>query len=307
MGLWDMMFRMGADTKPLRQDMERVGAHMDDAAKKIGKKFGLTWSNAIAGVTFAAVGALGAAFHGAMTDALEKIKGSNALKVTMDDFTALKALSEETGVSVERLAKSLNSGDINGKSLRKQMEEAKLGIIGPSDASAGQLKSMSSATSAGWQSFKNLTGSVAGGLFQGFSNMVGFGVGSVKGVGALLKGKGVGGFQEALSDQLAQSMTTGDTALTRSKLMAGEAHIAEALLKRREEEANKKPDKFKTTFEKYESGVSADALAKTGILYSRFGMNSRQQWETDMLSITKRIEQNTAATKPTELTSITPN
>jgi hypothetical protein len=158
MPAWDLFFKVGADTKPMRQDLERAGAHMDAAGKKIGKRFGLSWKDAFAGVVITAFGTIAAAFRGSMQDAVENLRGAARLQLPVDDFAALKALAEETGTAVDILAEALKKGGMEAANLRKQMDETRKGLVEQPDWAVGWLKAMSNAAGTGWQSFKNIVG-----------------------------------------------------------------------------------------------------------------------------------------------------
>jgi hypothetical protein len=290
MPLWDLLFRVGGDTKPLRQDLERAGAHMDEAGRKIGKRFGLSWSSAIAGVAITAGAAITAALHRSMEQAVERARGASKLGINVEDFDALKSVSEATGVSMEILADALKRGGDDAARLRAEMEEANKGLIGASERATGFNLAWSKAISTGLQSFTNLVG-MAGGVA---SNVIGAGAGVVAGIKSLFTGGGLSGAYEAFTDQIARGDTAGDTALANQRVMTAEAQILEKKKKRRDEEEKEK-NRIKPVVKGEQSQVSADALAQVGILFNRFGANmDQQQWRDDMLTATREIAKNTS-------------
>jgi hypothetical protein len=290
MPIWDLIFKIGGDTKPLRQDLERAGAHMEEAGKKVGKRFGLTWKDSLAGVVFTAAAAVGTAFYKAMEQAVDRARGAAKLGIDVEDFDALKAVADATGVAAETLADALKRGGDDAARLRKEMAEANKGLVGASERATGFNLAWSKAIATGLQSFTNLVGLGAGVL----SNVVGAGAGVVSGLKTLVSTGSFSQAYESFTDQIASADTAGDTALANQRVMTGNALILEKKKKAREEEERKKAAR---TVKGEGFGMSADALAQVGILYNRFGMNqAQQQWQDDMLVTLKAVERNTATT-----------
>jgi hypothetical protein len=293
--MWDMFFRVGLDSKPIKQELEAMGAHMEAAGKKIGKRFGLSWTNVIAGAVIGAGVAIGKAFGDAMTNAVENVRGSAKFGVNLEDFHALKVIAEETGASMEVMADALKRGGKEAAALRQQMAGVREGI---DPEVQGWLKVLSDRAAGGWQNLQNATGAVGAAATKRLSILEGAQRGFGKGVKSLFSGGGFSGFYDELTTGIAEGATADDTAKANAVVAAGTVKMVEIRAKKIAEAeaaakkaANAKPTKVKGDMD----DGSTDALARVGILYSRFGMQSRREkWEDEMLSATKAIERNTA-------------
>jgi hypothetical protein len=64
--------------------------------------------------------------------------------------------------------------------------------------------------------------------------------------------------------------------------------------KKAKKDREKPPEKPAKITKGADPGVSADSLAQAGILFSRFGMQARnEKWQDEMLTLTKQIATNT--------------
>lgn len=287
MPFWDLFFKIGGDTKPLKQALEAAGAHVEAAGAKIGKRFGLTWKDAMAGVVIGGVATISAALADAMKQTLENVKGAAQFHLPVEDFELLKNLSDETGVSIETLVKGLQAGGDNAKRLREEMEKTNKGFLRPGSEAAGWIKHGANESANLWQTGVNLGATYLAWQIQKLTYAKAALWGGAKAVGTWWRTGG--DFDKASgvwADEIAKARTAGSTAMANARIATGTAQLVKAAVER-------KPDK--RTFAKYETGVEVDSLAKVGILYSRFGMQSRHdKWEDEMLASTKVIADNTA-------------
>jgi hypothetical protein len=291
----DLGFRITGDNSPIKRTMAGLSPYFQEAGKKFSDRFKIGWAAGMAAVAGATVLALGQAVRQAMSDATTNVKEAVKLGIGIEDFQLLKQISDETGTSVEKLVETLKGGGDSAERLREQMEGIKKLFGTQSEAATAGLVQLNDVLDIAWNKFKQIAGEAtvfAGRVINGIAGMW-------EGVFAVLKTGDISQFTEKLSDRLARSETAGDTAVTRRRVEAGEALIAEKR-KDRAEKAKKTAEEAKKTLAKEQGQVlvkapQADALSQVGLFTGRAAFE-RSQYEQQSLSYLETIARNTGAT-----------
>lgn len=301
----DLMFRLGGDTSPMRRKLDELGPYFQEGGKKLAQRLNLGIAGGMAALGFLLVQTIRRAAGEAVTDAMEAVRESSKLGVTVTEFQQLKQLADATGQSIDTMVKSLKLGGQAAQEMRTAMagvSQAAGGTIGEDNAKriafAGQVGSTA------WQGTKRMVGTGLGYLAEFGSRTIGNVTGVAKGIGALLKGKGFAEAYEVMTDEIAQGATAADTANTRQIVASGRAKIAASLVDRDEQakkdaeaDAKKKAAAAKKALsairmDKYE----IDELSRVGIGHARTGYDQKS-YQEQSLDYLKRIEANTGDLK----------
>jgi len=300
----DLGFKITGDTSPIQRKMDQLTPHFEAAGKKLSNRFKLSFAAGLAGLTSLVILAVGRAIGEAMTDASEAAREAAKTGIGVEDFQTLKRIADESGASVEKLVETLKEGGAAAVRLREQMEASNKAFGGTqSEETVGQLTLLSDVLETAWNKFKQIAGVLTGVVTEKLGILAGGLVGAAEGVINVFKEGRLGAFTDAIGERVGSAMAGGDTVLTRRKVEAGEAKIAEKRRENRKEEAvagkalakKKAEDLAKAQNQVLVKSPQADALSQVGLFTGRAAFE-RSQYEQQSLSYLETIARNTGAT-----------
>ncbi len=89
--MWDLIFRIGGDTSPIKRDIDRLGPHFEKAGKKIGERFHLGLAHGVAAIAIGAGVAIQRALGESIGDAVKALKESARLGTTLEEYSCSSA------------------------------------------------------------------------------------------------------------------------------------------------------------------------------------------------------------------------
>lgn len=272
------MFSLGGDTTPLRRSLDKLSPQLEAAGRKMGERLNLGVAAGIAALGVAIVSTIKRSAGDAIADALNTVRESSRLDVTISEFQQIHRLAETTGASVSDLAKGLKAGGAAATELRKSM--AALSAAGGGNASEQATASLAHAGRVGrtaWSGAKQLAGGALGWLVERGNVLTGAASGLWRGAGEAIRKRSLAAGYDVFTDHLAEGMTASDTGLTRDRLASARVRmLAKSLSKAEGAQGNKLTDE-KARAATLRSELAAlrvgsadpDELSRIGIAHGR--------------------------------------
>lgn len=288
-----MMFRLGADSTPLRRELDRLAPHFEEAGKKVGNKFKLGIASGMAAAVIGVAMTISRAIGEAIGDAVRDSRNASKFGVLVEEMQLIQQHADLTGASVENIVKQLRLGGVAAAELRKQMGvDRKSEGGGTSDGANRSLSFLGGVGRTAWNNGKAIAGSVAG-LFTEAANVAVHGVtGFYKGIGTALRTGSISAGYETYTDSIAQGMAGSHTFATRENMRHMRQNFAQKKLEEAEEAARKKPKVERMPLIKAPEG-QVDALTRVGIGTVATGADIRA-FQEKSLKYLQDISRNTA-------------
>lgn len=295
-----LRFWLEADTSPLRRALDRLGPQFQEGGKKLAQRLNLGIAGGIAALGFMLAQGLGRAIRESVTDAMESLKQSSRLDLTVEDFQKIKLLADETGESVDNLVKLLKKGGPAVAEIRREMERLandKGGVVQTPEAETIAYGGKMLDKAWGW--VKGVAGYGVGRTARFASAAVGAMKGMFKYQGAGPYGRRADDYLGIFGEALKGWNAPGESAKSqRSTTKLVRDAVAQMEADEKPKSGNKngiaalKAALSAIKLEKYDT----DELSRVGIAHARTGYDQKS-YQEQSLDYLKKIEANTGELK----------
>lgn len=280
-----LVFKIFGDSRPFQHEMDKLQLGAQKAGKKIANKFNLGYAGLISGAVIGSVQAI----QQLIAKGTENIQGASKLKTTVEEFEQLKALSDQTGESVEKLSETLKNGGVHAEQLRRAMQ-----AVGQASGAGWMTREESGFFASMGQSFGNLWSGIKLGLGQAVKTVVDFNslvTDAMFGTDFSSDGERTAGDMEAAQGEAALAVKRAEREARRKKLFEeGQAQAQDDVRKTAKDYYDKRQ---KRILDLMPDRGTADALTRVGI--GNFGTAAESRnYQRDSLELFKKIEKNTS-------------